>query len=104
VHAGDSFPGPAQDHAGGVMTEWMTEEEVRQRSGQAFFEPRMERLLALVGRVMSTAGDEVWVSAYDDGSDAVRGGHVLGMPVIVSRVVRAGNLFLWSDSEKRFLL
>lgn len=87
------------------MVEYMTAEELKQRSGMEFFEAegRLDRLLFLVGSVMSTSRDEVWVSALDAGSEHVVGGRILGMRVVVTATVPAGEIRLWSDSGKEFL-
>jgi len=90
------------------MVEYMTQEEIRQRSGMAFFEAegrleRVQRLMRDLGRVgLSTIEDEVWVSAHARGSGSVHGGSVFGMRVIVTHALPEGEVALWSGCLKGF--
>ena len=88
-----------------MTSEWMTQEEVRQRSGMAFFEEgdRLERVRALVDRMRArTMRDEVWVSALDDGVEAVRAGRIFGMRVVVTSRLAPGEVRVWSYGEGEF--
>lgn len=84
--------------------EYLTKERLEHRQGEAFFLGyRLERLYTLVGSVMSTDRDFVLVSGHDGPPVVVRGGKVLGMQVFVSWAVPAGEVWMWSDSERRVL-
>lgn len=86
------------------MVEYLTEEQVRQRSGMEFFVgARLDRILELRDQAVSTARDEVWVSTFDKGWPAVEGGVILGMRVIASASVPVGEVRLWSFMRKGFV-
>lgn len=89
-----------------MTSEYLTKEELEQRSGLAFFkaEGRLEKLRSLVGAMrVRTDRDEVWVSALDFGSQHVRRGQIFGLRVVVTSALGPGELRVWSYGEGRFV-
>lgn len=88
-----------------MTSEWLTPEQIRVRSGEEFMKAggRLERAMALVGSVVSTDRDELWFSAEDPGVDAVSGAFVLGVRVVVTGRVPAGQVWLYSASRGGFV-
>ena len=86
------------------MIEYLTAEELRQRQGMDFFVgDRLERILALRDKAPATSLDEVWVSAHDAGVQHVQGGRIMGMRVVVTASLPAGEVRMWSDARKDFV-
>lgn len=86
------------------MIEYLTAEELRQRQGMDFFlGARVERILDLCDGLPRGSQDEVWVSAFEGGVQYVEGGRILGMRVVVTATVPAGEIRLWSDARKEFV-
>ncbi len=86
------------------MAERLTQEEMRQREGMAFFEAegRLERVMNLISSHVSSVDDEIWVSAHDRGAGAVVGATLFGARVIVTASIPAGRIRLWSGVKRRF--